>query len=346
MIVEPLINEEEWEDFVAKSPQATFFHTLKWKRVLEECLALETQYLTIRDLTGNLVGICPFVALKELWFFKALNSLPDSDFAGPLVEAEHGKEALSALKSYLRELSLAKSITYASIRCPAASCEGLRENDSKVDTSLGTMNLYLTDEKTADFIWHRVFTNKGGQRKFIRRCEREGFQNIEMQSKQDLARFYTLYHNGMIHIGVSPYPLSYFQSVYHLLYPENFNIMLTTDGRGKCLAAQAFFIYREKKDIYLMYLGIDRDAENRFHPSDYLHWGMIQWAQRNGFKHISLGTTPSNPSDVQYSTKSKFGATFNQDYTVYIPFNRKLFLLREYIVLLGRRVKNLLPRGL
>ena len=60
MLVEKLSDEKEWEQFVANASGGTFYHTLAWKKVLEEELSLETEYLVIRDSAGNLAGVCPF----------------------------------------------------------------------------------------------------------------------------------------------------------------------------------------------------------------------------------------------------------------------------------------------
>jgi hypothetical protein len=49
MIVEPLSDEKEWEEFVANSSKGTFFHTLKWKEVFEKLFSYESLYLVIRD---------------------------------------------------------------------------------------------------------------------------------------------------------------------------------------------------------------------------------------------------------------------------------------------------------
>lgn len=246
MIVEPLSDENEWEKFVATSPKGTFFHTLKWKRVLENSFHYESLYLVIRDPNGELIGICPFFITKELWPFTVLDSLPLSDLGGPLIKEEYRKEAAYLLKDYFKELSTDKGITYAKMRISDNElCECLKTKTSRVDTSSGTMSLDLK-EKPMDFIWNKIFTKKSGQRRLIRRFEQDGFQSREAESVEDVNKFYTLYYKNLNRSGTVSYPFKYFKNVWDLLYPANFNIVLI-EKEEKCIGASAFFIYKEKK---------------------------------------------------------------------------------------------------
>ena len=343
MIVEPLTDEKEWEEFVADSPRGTFFHTLKWKRILEESFGFEAYYLAIRDSDRNLVGICPFVLLKKARVFKVLDSLPVSDSAGPLIKEEHTKEATGVLKDYLRGLSAKNGIAYASIRCPEANlCEYLEGRDSRVDTSYGTMNLDLA-EKPADLIWNSVMKNN--QRQRIRLYEKEGFQSKEAESVEDLNIFYEQYYKNMNYIGASPYPYAFFKQAWDCLYPDHFNILLMVKEK-KCIGAQAFFLYKPRKAAYQTYIGLDRNVKHHGPLYIILSWELIKWAEKNGYHYVSLGSTPSDPSDVHHHLKSKFGAEFNQDYFLYLPFNKKLFFLGKEGVKLGGMVQNWLPKSL
>ena len=346
MIVEPLSDEKEWEEFVANSSKGTFFHTLKWKKVLGESFPFESLYLVIRDSNDKLIGVCPFFITKKLWPFRVLDSLPNSDLGGPLMKEEYKKEAANILKDYFKELSSDKGVTYAKMRLSDRElCEYLKIKASRVDTNSGTMILDLK-EKPVDFIWNKVFTKKDRQRKFIRRFERDNFQNREAENNEDLNTFYRLYYDNITYIGGSPYPFNYFEDIWTLLYPpNNFNIILT-EKKEKCMGALAFFIYKERKTIYLTYLGLDREIENKFHTSYYLYWEAIIFAQKNKIRYVSFGPTPLDPSSVYYSLKSGFGAEFNQDYFLYLPFNRKLFFLRENAIKVGRKMKNRLPKSL
>ena len=343
MIVEPLSDGNEWEKFVATSPEGTFFHTLKWKEVLEKSFPYESLYLAIRDSNGKLIGVCPFFISKKLWPFKVLDSLPNSDLGGPLIKEEYKKEAANALKDYLKELSSDKGITYAKMKLSDQElCEYLKTKTSKVDTSSGTMILDL-NEKPMDFIWNEVFKQK--QRKYIKRFEHDGFKTKEAEDEDDLNKFYVLYRQSMNQKSVPP-PFTFYKNNFDLLYPNNFNIISIEKKEERCIGAGIFFIYPERKAIYMAGVALDKTVSSRYKIYYKLRWETIKYAHRNGFQYVSFGSTPSDHSSVYYSIKGEFGARFNQDYLIYLPFNRKLFLLRENAIKVGRKMKNRLPKTL
>lgn len=342
MLVEKLSDEEEWERFVVASPDGTFYHSLKWKKVLEEAFSLGTEYLVIRDDSGRLVGVCPFAVTSKLGIFRILDSLPESDFGGPLVAEETSGEALQALNSHLPELCRHKGITYAKIRCPdEATRGGFRAKDMTVDTSTGSMNLDL-ERTPSNFLWDEVFTQKSGQRTYIRRFEKDGFQNIEARDLNDLDTFYRLYNSNMTYIGGAPYPYSFFRLLWDALHPDYFNILLTVGG-GRCIGGEGFFTYPPRRTAYQIYIGLDRNVETQYRTYFFLSWGLIKWCEAKGFRAVSFGGTPSDTDSPNYVSKSRFGAAFNQDYVVCLPFDRTRFLAREVALKLGRVIHRRLP---
>lgn len=347
MIVEPLSDESEWDEFVADSPEGTFFHTLKWKNVLEKSFPYKSSYLCIRDSTGGqLVGVCPLFFTKKMWPFKVLDSLPDSDLGGPLFKEEYKKDAAKALLNYLTELGVNNGIAYTKMRLSNLEvCEYLRTTDSKIDDHSGTMTLDL-NKKPMDVIWDEIFTKKGGQRRLIRRFEKDGFQCRDAKCSEDLNNFYKIYCEHKNHIGASPYPLIYFENIWSLLHPDNFSIILV-EKENECIGASAFFIYEEHRSIYLCYVGYNKELlSNRYNYSYYARWKEIEWAQKNGFRYVSFGPSPKDSNSVYHSRKSSFGCEFNQDYYLYIPRNKTLFFLRDSTINVGRKIKCILPNSI
>ena len=58
MFVRELENTREWEDFLKVTPGGTFYHSIKWKNVIERSFSHPTVYLVVKDENGRLVGIC------------------------------------------------------------------------------------------------------------------------------------------------------------------------------------------------------------------------------------------------------------------------------------------------
>ncbi|HEY9397587.1 MAG TPA: peptidoglycan bridge formation protein FemAB, partial [Burkholderiales bacterium] len=72
---------ERWEAFVECCPDATFFHRLGWKTVLEEVFRHRAHYL-IAERDGGIVGVLPLAEVKTLLFGHALTSLPFGVYGG------------------------------------------------------------------------------------------------------------------------------------------------------------------------------------------------------------------------------------------------------------------------
>lgn len=339
MIVEPLEDEIEWENFVADSPDGTFFHTIKWKNVLERSFPYQSSYLCIRDSSGQLVGVCPFFITKKMWPFKVLDSLPDSDLGGPLFKEEYKKEAAKALVNYLIGFGVNKRITYTKMRLSdLEACGYLRTNDSKIDDHGGTMMLDL-NEKPVDFIWDNVFEHK--QRKYINRFERDGFKTNNSTDLYNLKIFYNLYCSNWGG-GLPPSNLKFLENVYNFLYPNDFSITLI-EKDGRCIGAGINFIYDEKKTLYMAGVALDKELSSRYKIYYKLRWETIKYAHKIGYRHVSLGPTSSDKSEIHHKIKSKFGARFGQEYYLYIVNNNYLFSLRENAINIGRKTKCILP---
>lgn len=76
-------NEEDWNNFVNQHPEASIFHTLKWKNVLEKNYNFKACYYLLYKKT-SLIGILPLIHVKNFRSNK-LVSLPASMLGGPLL---------------------------------------------------------------------------------------------------------------------------------------------------------------------------------------------------------------------------------------------------------------------
>src|SRR5215213_2385889 len=70
-----------WEAFVEQCPDATFFHRIGWREVLEGCFGHRARYL-LAERGESIVGVLPLAEVKSLLFGHALVSLPFCAVAG------------------------------------------------------------------------------------------------------------------------------------------------------------------------------------------------------------------------------------------------------------------------
>jgi hypothetical protein len=347
MFVEELKNTKEWETFLKGTPRGTFYHSLEWKNVIEKSFSHPTVYLVIKDENGRIAGICPTV----IWTsrrLRILDSMPYSDYGGPVIEKKCLKEASHSLLGFIEHYSLEKDISCAKLCClKDGSQKFFKSPRYYVDSHKGVTELDLA-AKPADVIRSKILSIS--QRKKIRRLELAGFTIREACSKSDLAEFLNVYYSNMQYIGASAFPIRFFENLWSLLYPQNFNILLAE--KESTVGGLAFFSYGEK--VYLTYLGISREMlTSSYSMFPYLSWNATKWAERNGFRYVCFGTTPAHPKSAHemanYSQKVKFGASFLQQETVFIPFDfyaSAFLLFGSKAVSTWSAVRNRLPAKL
>src|SRR6202158_6589476 len=94
MRVEPFAACDEWDDFVRRAPDATFFHRAGWKDVLEQAFGFRSHFLTAR-CDGRLVGVLPLCELPPPFGKPRLLSLPFAVEAGISAANDCARRALA-----------------------------------------------------------------------------------------------------------------------------------------------------------------------------------------------------------------------------------------------------------
>jgi predicted N-acyltransferase len=342
MFVEELKNMKEWCDFLKNTSEATFYHDPKWKEVIQRSFGHSPAYLAIRDQKGELVGICPGFILDFL-HLKTYDSIPYSDYGGPVIANQYIKQASLSLLSSLQSFCSEKHIAYAKILLSDnESARSFQPWASLVDSSVGVVEIDL-DATPSDFIWNKIFS--GRMRKRIRLIERDGFQAQEARTKSDLRDFYFLYCKNMKHIGASPYDYKFMENIWDILYPENLRIWTV----GKKRRIGGITVFKHGPRIYWVYVGIDREYSGQYSIVPYLVWREIKKAEEEGYRYISLGSTSSDRKDPHHLQKIGFGGLFHQQKTMWYPFSstgRILIQTRAKAVPAWKTTRDFLPNGI
>jgi len=344
MYIKELKNEREWETFLQASPEGTFYHSLKWKEVIQNSFPHHSLnhaiYLTIKDANGTIVGICPGFIQTSMQM-KIYHSTPYSDYGGPVMAGHCVEQASLSLRSFLQVFCSDKDIAYAKI-CfmDDKLAQSFKLPSGYVDANKGIIEIDLK-ATPSDLIWKKVFSKN--RRWKIRRFKRDGFQAQQARTKSDLIDFYDLYCKNMRYIGASPYPYEFIKNMWRILYPENLRIWLV--GKEERIGGIVVFKYGQR--TYWAYAGIDRkQGYSRYSVVPYLLWKEIKTAEEEGYRYVSLGGTPSDPENPYYLQKMSFGGSFRQQKTVWCPFSstgRILLQTRAKTIGAWRTIRNFLP---
>jgi len=340
MYVEELKNKGDWATFLQTSPEGTFYHSLKWKEVIQKSFPCSALYLTIKDVNGTIVGICPGFILGSAPL-KIFCSIPYSDYGGPVIASHCIERASVSLRSFLEEFCSNNDIAYAKFCFMNDKlAQPFKLPLTNVGGGKGTaeIDLRLTP---SDFIWNKIFSKN--RRYKIRRFERDGFIAQEARTKSDLRDFYTLYCRNMKYIGASPYPYAFMENMWSILYPENLRIWLVGNERR----IGGILVVKDGQRTYWVYAGIDRKQDyKRYSVIPYLLWKEIKTAEEEGYRYISLGATPSDPNHPYYLQKMSFGSSLQKQEMVWYPFSstgRILLQIGAITISSWKSVKSFLP---
>jgi hypothetical protein len=338
--VEQLRNEKEWETYVHSSDAGSFYHTLKWKKVIERSFPYSPLYLVIKEEDGRILGVSPGF-IKKSFRTAIYDSTPHSDYGGPIIDPPYVPQASRELLAFLNKNSPVKGLTYAKFRIKDKSIiDSFKFQMGQTESEMGVMEIDLSKTPT-QFLWNNIFSSN--RRKKFRQMERRGFQARIASTKSDLRIFYDLYSNNMMHIGANPHPFSFMENIWDLLYPSHVRIWILEKERP--LAAKLIFRYEHKS--FSAYVGIDRDR-NLVNTRlwEYLTWSEIKAAEEEGVRYISLGATPSDSKNKYFSLKLSMGCVFHPQAMIWSPLNssgRVLAQTRFISASLWRHVRPSLP---
>lgn len=349
MFVEEMKNPQEWDDFLRASPRGSLFHSIKWKQLIEKSFAYPAVYLVIKDEKGNIVGIFPafVVTSKQLRTLKILDSLPHPDLGGPLIERRSAKNASIALQNFLADFCRNNGISYARLAISQIYCERYSSTlPCDVDCTKGLPELDVRANPT-DFIWQKTFHKK--ERQIIKHFERDGYQTREAKTKSDLQTFVNLYHGSLENLNpnlIHSLSQRFFENVWEMFYPENFNIYLVEKNRT--VGALGFFTYKE--EVNLTYLGMKKESLASRSLAPFVFWEIIKWAETNGFKYVNFGPSALHPDTLaersRHAYKTMFGGSITSHMTLTFPFDRyssALLLLRPKAIQTWRAIAAVLP---
>ena len=311
-------NENEWEEFNKKTDGGSFFHTLKWKNVIENSFDYKLHYYLIY-FDDRVIAICPFCE-NTIKGYRGLMPPPNSDYRHLLL-SKQDYEHLEEILSKIIKISRSNKFSFILITTLSQVIKDYLKKYNPLPYPIfgGSGNFVLNLQiNNPEKIWHDIFRNK--TRNTIRKFEKDGFKIREATSIDDLKLFYKYYRMNLEYKKRKPYPFSHFERIWDTCASTDLRLTLLHRGEnvhGGLLA----FMYPPTKTMYLRYLAIDRDIRARYKVADYVHWECVQFASNQKFNSISFGETPWDPNDETFKFKKSFGCFFENMYSFILPFS-------------------------
>ncbi len=285
--IERLRSEMEmaWDEYVNRHLEASVFHLLGWKRVVERSFGHRPFYLIARR-GGKIVGVLPLFLVRGLLCSRQLVSLPFAIRGGVLAD---DSRVAAALLERARSDAVELRVAFVEMRSERAAFEQLetlaRFVTFRADLTLDEAELLRRMEKK--------------RRQMMNYARRAGYEG-RFVGPEELQLFYRLFCQSMRSHGTPVYPLRFLGEIL-AQYPQQAKLYFAYQG-GKPLAGVLTFLFRG--EVMPFYAGTDRFRRPRG-LDDFLYWSLMRWGRQQGFKSFDFGR--SRKGTGAYKFKARWG---------------------------------------
>lgn len=280
VIVRPFVDSDaaRWNEFVFACPDATFFHRIEWRDLMQRIFRHRTHYL-LAERSGNIVAVLPLVEVKSALFGHAITSLPFAVYGGV---AGSDADAVGALEAAAEVLAQKAGVQHLEYR-----------NLSERHPEWPRQDLYVTFRKEIqadDEANMQAIPRK--QRAMVRKGIKNGLRSA-IDSSAD--RFFALYSDNVLRHGTPALPKKFFEALLQV-FGRDCDIMTVTTDDGKLLSSVLTFYFR---DEILPYYAGDDVAARDLAANDFKYWELMRHAVARGcrifdYGRSKVGTGPYN----------------------------------------------------
>ncbi len=257
-----------WDAFVERSPDATFFHRIGWREIIDDVFRHRTHYL-VAERAGEIVGVLPLAEVKSALFGHALTSLPFGVYGGPVADdASATHDLVEAAAAIARDLG----VGHMELRNREVKCPGWPRQDLYV-----AFRKQLLPDVEANLL---AIPRK--QRAMIRKGIRNG---LTSHVERDAGRFFALYADNMHRHGTPPFAKGYFERLL-AVFGDACEIMTVSDTDGCPVSGVLSFYFR---DEVLPYYAGDTVAARDLAANDFKYWELMRRASERGLRVFDYG---------------------------------------------------------
>jgi FemAB-related protein (PEP-CTERM system-associated) len=275
-----------WTRFVQSCPEASFFHRIEWRDLLEDFFRHRAHYL-VAERGEHIVGVLPLAEVKSLVFGHALVSLPFAEHAGVAVS---DPAAVAPLHAAARDLAMSLGVQHLELR-----------NLTRREPEWPEQDLYVSFRKPISRNEEdNVRAVSKNRRQMARRAVKRG---LTVEFDADTRRFFQLYSDSMQRHGTPPFPRRYFDELLRV-FGRDAEVMTVVDHRGRPLSTVLSFYFRDES---LPYYGGDVAAAREVDANDFRVWELIRRAWQRRVRLLDLGR--SKRGTGAYEFKHHWGFT-------------------------------------
>ncbi len=277
-------NEKLWREYVLNHPDSSIFHTLEWKKVLEESFSRFESYYFLSIKKDNVKGVIPTFFTKSLLGGKKLISLPNNNSVDPLTEDQGIQENLI---EKLLNLSKELEVDYFLLKTTTKISDDILKQFS-LSEKVFYLEPILKNPRT-DMMSEYSSQFRTNLRKLKNRAEEKDLLGKEVNA-QNLIE---LYDNMSDFIKnrhkFIPQPLNFFTKILEHLNNQIRIFAIKKDT--KVIGSGIILIFCEKAHLQWMFYDLNYKS---YSPSHLLYDYICRTLGKENYKQISFGFTPKD----------------------------------------------------
>jgi serine/alanine adding enzyme len=262
-----------WQNYVASSAHASFYHRLEWRDVIQTAFGHKSCYLIARE--GERVrGVLPLIEMRSALFGHFLVSMPFLNYGGILCDDVATERALIRAAVRAAEERGASHIELRQVK----QVEELPGDGWILRSHKAALIMPLQCDPVPH--WDALSSRLRGK---VRKAEKNGGE-FTIGGSELIEPFYFLYALNMRDLGTPVYAREFFQSVMRQT-GQHPRILLVRRNGQPAAAALALF---DGRRIELPWI-CQNYAESGYNVNEFLYWKAIEWACSEGATELDLG---------------------------------------------------------
>ncbi|MBL9127732.1 MAG: GNAT family N-acetyltransferase [Verrucomicrobiales bacterium] len=303
--IEDPLSVADWDDRLARIPEATIFHTAAWARVLIDTYGFPPLYLTQRH-EGRLLGLLPMMRTGSRWLGYRHVSLPFTDGCPPLLPPKDEHSCPSPAKQPAAEASITLDTMADRHPLLAAALSDARTRRSRFLELRDCEPWTCGVAPSVVFHGHAVPLLDSAEsqlqqcspamRRALRKGDRSPLRLKESRELADVEAYFELHCQTRQRHGLPPQPFAFFRNLQrHLLHPGlGFVILALLESRP---VAGAIFLGFGRTALYKF--GASSESHLDLRPNNLVLWHGIRRCAELGFATLDLGRTSLDNSGLR-----------------------------------------------
>ncbi len=275
--------EAAYQEYVMTHDNSTIFHTLGWKKVLEETYGYKALYSVLEE-ENRIVGVCPAFLVKTIKG-KGIVSQPFAEYGYPLVDkTEDVQQFFDFYHSFDVDFVEFRESPFYPISYKNKKLNGY---------------LYYLDIEGKDFerdIWNNLYSNK--IRNLVRNARKKG---VVVSVSDDIDTYYSLYLSSMKRLGSPPHAKKLFENIRTHIPSARFSFCSVDEI---VIGGLLGFFYNDHSLIWSL---VSNRAYESYQPNDALFNEFIEHSINSKVKRVDFGRTQPIKSYMHF--KQKWGST-------------------------------------